>query len=425
MLELSNSTLNHDGSTALIDNNDRLINIKNGIRNTAYQDSIYKNNIFFFGTCTYIGIGVPFDKTIESYLQLIINKNNDSFRVWNYGQFYASRYQDIFYNMHKINYKKGDIIFVCLQNLRPISFDYLDFNKLFLNDNDLQFFVDFGHMFETANPRIAEYIYRFLQCNNFFSNFFQDKQVHPFHVYGIPDKLLCYHNNIFYLDNIDTLNIFKNSLLKHRRRIGSIVMNCNPFTLGHKYLIERALNSVDFLYIFVVEEDKSYFKFIERLAFVKAETKNYKNIDVLPSGEFIISQKTFDGYFNKENIQDELVDTSLDIDLFGSEIAPVLGINIRFVGEEPFDKITNQYNQKMKQLLPKYNIELSEIPRKQLDNEFISATKVRKLIKEDNIEEIKKFVPNSVFTFISKNKEMLQERERERESKESLPQKDD
>ncbi|EFA28598.1 ABC transporter, ATP-binding protein, partial [Haemophilus influenzae HK1212] len=38
---------------------------------------------------------------------------------------------------------------------------------------------------------------------------------------------------------------------------GSIVMNANPFTLGHRYLIEQALQQCDHLHLFIVGEDAS------------------------------------------------------------------------------------------------------------------------------------------------------------------------
>ena len=34
--------------------------------------------------------------------------------------------------------------------------------------------------------------------------------------------------------------------------VGAIVMNCNPFTMGHRYLIETAASQVDRLYVFVL-----------------------------------------------------------------------------------------------------------------------------------------------------------------------------
>lgn len=151
-------------------------------------------------------------------------------------------------------------------------------------------------------------------------------------------------------------------------QIGAIVMNANPFTLGHRYLVETASAAVDFLYIFVVEEDRSYFTFRDRMTMVQEGLKDIKNIVVAPSGKFMISQGTFKSYFEKENESDAIIDATMDIWIFAQYIAPRLGITRRFVGEEPFDKITRQYNEQMQSLLPEYGIELIEIPRRETKN---------------------------------------------------------
>lgn len=192
----------------------------------------------------------------------------------------------------------------------------------------------------------------------------------------------------------------QSSAIHKMPKIGSIVMNCNPFTLGHRYLIEYAAEQVDYLYIFVVEEDKSYFKFDDRIELVKAGTSHLKNVKVLPSGQFIISSTTFSEYFDKANLKGTTIDTSLDVETFGSQIAPYLNISVRFVGEEPLDPITAQYNQSMKEILPKYGIELCEIPRKETDGEVVSASRVRKCLEEKNWDEIRKLVPETTYLFL-------------------------
>ena len=100
------------------------------------------------------------------------------------------------------------------------------------------------------------------------------------------------------------------------------------------------------------------------------------NVEVLPSGKFIISQRTFSGYFSKEELQDAVVDSSEDVEIFGKEIAPTLGITVRFAGEEPTDNVTRQYNETMREILPRYGIEFREIPRKTFDGKPISASTV-------------------------------------------------
>lgn len=41
-------------------------------------------------------------------------------------------------------------------------------------------------------------------------------------------------------------------------KIGAIVMNANPFTLGHRWLVEQAARQCDWLHLFVVKEDASF-----------------------------------------------------------------------------------------------------------------------------------------------------------------------
>ena len=198
----------------------------------------------------------------------------------------------------------------------------------------------------------------------------------------------------------EELETYKEKLRAKKIPIGAIVMNCNPFTLGHQYLVEYAAAKVVKLYIFVVEEDRSEFPFADRLELVKQGVKNFSNVEVLPSGKFIISQQTFSDYFNKTELQDVQIDPSEDVEIFGREIAPTLGITIRFAGEEPKDNVTRQYNETMKRILPRYGVEFQEIPRKTFGEEVISASSVRAALKAGDFDKIKKFVPDSTFNYL-------------------------
>lgn len=177
--------------------------------------------------------------------------------------------------------------------------------------------------------------------------------------------------------------------------VGSIVMNCNPFTYGHRYLIEYAAKKVDSLYIFVVEEDRSFFKFKDRMQMVKQGTRDLDNVVVVPSGRWVLSYDTMPIYFEKATKQEVQVDASKDLEIFARYIAPPLGITKRFVGEEPTDKVTRQYNQQMQELLGDFDIELEIIPRKELDGVAISASNVRRYMKEGNWEAVKRLVPKT------------------------------
>ncbi len=163
---------------------------------------------------------------------------------------------------------------------------------------------------------------------------------------------------------------------------GAIVMNCNPFTLGYRYLIEPASKQVDFLYVFVVEEDKSVFKFQDRIEMVRRGTADLSNVLVLPSGKYFASAQTLPGYFKRAELKDTFLNANDDIELF-VQTAGTLGVNVRFVGEGPIDQYTRQYNENIKKILPRYGLEFVEIPRKTVEADsdvVISASRVRKLI---------------------------------------------
>lgn len=177
---------------------------------------------------------------------------------------------------------------------------------------------------------------------------------------------------------------------------GAIVANCNPFTLGHQYLMETAARAVDTLHVFVVSTDSSEFPFDARFKMVKRGTSHIKNLILHESGDYIISYATFPTYFIKSSANASMVNAELDLTLFGSRIAPALGISKRFVGTEPFCEVTRAYNERMKQLLPKYGIEVIELERK----DSISASSVREAIARGDVETLRRLVPSTTLEYI-------------------------
>lgn len=177
-------------------------------------------------------------------------------------------------------------------------------------------------------------------------------------------------------------------------------MNCNPFTLGHRYLIEYAASKVDWLYIFVVEEDKSTFCFEERIDLVRQGTNHLSNVIVVPSGDWVLSYQTMPIYFEKSKRKEERVDATMDLEIFARYIAPQLGISVRFVGEEPIDKVTRQYNEQMKKILSGFGIEVEELERKRCQGEVISASAVRRFIEEGKWGMVQKYVPETTYDYL-------------------------
>ena len=182
---------------------------------------------------------------------------------------------------------------------------------------------------------------------------------------------------------------------------GAIVMNCNPFTNGHRLLVERAAREVNRLFILVVEEDRSFFRFKDRLEMVKSGVANLKNVVVAPSGRFVISSLTFPEYFMKDYVKEKDFDVSSDVRTFAEQIAPRLGVTVRFAGEEPFDPVTANYNKCMAELLPKYGITFREIPRfSGTDGRPISATEVRRLLAAGDWKALAATVPATTLTIL-------------------------
>jgi [citrate (pro-3S)-lyase] ligase len=182
--------------------------------------------------------------------------------------------------------------------------------------------------------------------------------------------------------------------------IGCIVMNCNPFTLGHRYLTEFAARQVDWLYVLLVEADTSTFSFEDRFHMATAGVADLANVIVAPSGEYVISTRTFSAYSQKETLAQATIDASLDVEIFARGIAPALRITRRFAGEEPLDNVTRQYNAAMRRILPAHGIEFHVVPRKEIDGEPISASRVRAAFKKGDFRMIARLVPQTTLDFL-------------------------
>lgn len=187
LLQMSGANTNLDGSTSLIDSDDELINIREGKRMTAYQPANYDHTIYFMGTCTYFGIGTPYNKTLESYLQKLLNENGFRYKVENASQFFAGRYQDIFYNLNRLPVESGDIIFMCLQGLAPERIPFFNVENVFTRPHNFgEVFSDVNHINENGYRALAQIFFGLLVQNSFFANLkYELPTVEEPHNYGI------------------------------------------------------------------------------------------------------------------------------------------------------------------------------------------------------------------------------------------------
>ena len=180
----------------------------------------------------------------------------------------------------------------------------------------------------------------------------------------------------------------------------AVVMNCNPFTNGHRYLVETAAAAVDQLYLFVVREERSAFPFDVRYRLVQEGVRDLPNVHVLDSARYIVSNATFPTYFLKRDDPVARIQMELDATLFGTRIAPFFGITRRYVGSEPSCPLTGGYNAAMQRILPPLGVEVIEIPRKATPAGVISASRVRELFMQAQWADLAAYVPPTTFSFL-------------------------
>ncbi|MBQ8797522.1 MAG: [Oscillospiraceae bacterium] len=201
-------------------------------------------------------------------------------------------------------------------------------------------------------------------------------------------------------DQKDGIRNFLDALPRAEADSGAIVMNCDPFTLGHRYLIETAAADCKHLYVFVLSEERSRFSAADRLNMVKAGTADLPNVTVLPSGPYLISAATFPTYFLKDRDSAETVHCQLDIAVFTQHYAPSLHITRRYVGTEPLSPMTAEYNRVLAESLPHHGIELLQICRKEVGGAPVSASAVRAALAQKDWDTVKKFVPQTTLDYL-------------------------
>lgn len=216
-------------------------------------------------------------------------------------------------------------------------------------------------------------------------------------------KLLATSDKAILLENGNGLKHYCDYLASLRREgeNGAIVMNANPFTLGHRYLIETAAKEVNNLYIIVVKENRSLFSYDDRKLMITKGTEDLKNVIICEGSDYQISNTTFPTYFLKEITDATDTQISLDLDLFSKHIAPALNIKKRFIGTEPKDVLTNRYNYLIKSILPEKCIEVIEVDRLQNEsNVIISATTVRECLSSFDFYGAKQLVYPTTIPFL-------------------------
>ena len=244
-----------------------------------------------------------------------------------------------------------------------------------------------SHLMQVQYERGNIHLFLYTKCNS--AKFFADLGFYE--IARVDEKLVFMENK---------KNGFGNYLKQMEKgtalpeKTAALVMNANPFTLGHQYLVEKASSENDVLHLFIVSEDASLIPFSVRKKLVKAGTAHLNNIIYHDSGPYIISNATFPSYFLKDEAAVIDGHARLDLAVF-TRISEALGIGKRYVGDEPTSFVTNTYNTIMKEELPKSGVECLIIPRKETSGAPISASTVRTLLKTGDWERLKDYLPDT------------------------------
>ena len=207
----------------------------------------------------------------------------------------------------------------------------------------------------------------------------------------------------------ESIKDYQNYLLEHKQEtktdsVAAIVVNCNPFTNGHKYLIEKAASENEILYLFVVSENLSVFPFELRWELIKKGISHLDNVVMLTTESYIVSGAIFPNYFLKQESWSLISQKQAEIDvkIFLKYIAPILDIKKRYVGTESYCQTTATYNKVMKELLPEEGVKLIEIDRLIGINSkgCISASKIREAIKNNTLDQVLDFLPEVTKEFL-------------------------
>ena len=351
------------------------------------------NTMYLFGPCIVWG-GYVSDH--ESIGYLLRKKIGDKMNVRACG----NGWNTIHYVIREKEFKSGDIVIVFAGDRQVYDFNHIPISNIMdaLREvPDIKYHIrDLPYHCDADVTRaIAEKIFSVCAEEGYFqkdddstSNNRISFGIHRMRQIEVPSGLKQW------LQSVEDKRVFD------AKKSGAIVMNCNPFTRGHRYLIEESARKVDVLYIFVVEENKSYFSFEDRIKMVQLGVSDLKNVVVIPSGKYIISSETLPGYFEKDVNNDLELDATQDLDLFGGVIAKAFDIIVRFAGDEPEDAVTRQYNHQMKGILPKYGVEFVEIPRKTIGEKVISASSVRKYMKSGEYGAVRELVLPQVYDYL-------------------------
>ena len=357
-------------SLRLQDTESRFVNVKDGERHTTDQPEDYTRTIFFFGPCLVIGAYVSDDYTIESYLQRMINRAGHKVKVVNCGCWGGN--VATVGRMVGTRIREGDIIVSMLEDLDldDPNIRTMDLWSV-LEDNNVpsKWMLDLPyHANHHVNELYAQRLYEMI-----FTSEYAD----------LTEKGAFIKHDLKLVEQFFVGKYFHGVDLGKYNTVACCVINGNPFTNGHRYLIETAAKETDHVYLLSVKEDTAVFSFAERFAMAVEAVRDLENVTVIPSGLFIGNVYNFPAYYAKIYTGDIRQQAESHVEAFIA-VAKTLHVTHRYIGEEPADPVTNEINLASERLLPQNGMQYVILKRREKDGEIITGSRVRALAAADD-----------------------------------------
>ncbi len=372
--------------TRLKDTKSRYLNVVNGERVTVGQPEAAERTIWFFGPCFVMGVYVEDKHTIESILQERLNRENYSCRVVNCGCL-ESPYQRMVH-ITSTPMKPGDIMVIHVENRPFEGTESIDMMELLDRNNvPAEWLLNLPvHCNHKVNKIYADDLFeRMVRGNVLTGEVKKGQRTMLSRALAVNSLYLDLHFNDFRPEK--------------GMVVGSIGMHGNPFTLGHRYLIETASKQVDRLFVLLIEDDLGIFSYAERFAMAVEGTRDLPNVKIVAGGPFQATRNVFREYFVKVKPTDMRESAMVDTLIFTEVIAKRLGITKRFLGDERHNPKMQFFNELMKEVLPRYGIEVIELPRAQAGGRSISASLARNAAAEGDRETLLANIPETTLRF--------------------------
>ena len=361
-------------------------NVVDGERATADQPSDALHTIYFFGPCIMIGAYVEDQHTIESFLQKRLNEAGYRYKVVNCGC-YETRYQEMVH-ITSTPMKPGDIMVMHIEN-RPYpqttTIDLMDLLDAHNVPNEWLLDIPL-HCNHKVNEIYADELFDRMVAEGTLKQD-EGESIDPSETEPVMLSRDLAVNSLY-------LDLYYNDFHPEEgMTVGTVGMHGNPFTLGHRYLIETASKQVDRLFVLLIGDELGIFSYPERFAMAVDATSDLDNVTIVSGGPFQATRNVFRDYFVKINPSDMTESALADTLIYAEVIAKRLGITHRFLGDEKHNPKMDFFNKLLLETLPKYGINAVELPRLAVHGHSISASTSRDAASKGDLETLLDNVP--------------------------------